>query len=765
MPPSNNTTLNRAIQDFREGNLEEAKRKLTRVLNAEPRNITALEILGATFFRQGDLQGAVEPFEKITKLKPDQPEAWHNLGIALLNLRRYERALKVYDRVTSIKADDAEAWSNHGNALAGLGQYEKALSSYDQAIRLRPDHADAWSNRGNVLKELQRCEKALECYDKAIDLKPDHADAWSNRAITLVVLKRHNEALTSFDKAISIRPNFAETWSNRGVALKELKQYDQALASLDKAISLKPDYADAWSNRGIVLKEIKHYEHAIASFDKAVELKPDFASAWFSRGNTLTETKRQEDALASYDKVISINPEYEFCLGQKLYTQLHMCNWESLQAQRTRLAERVSEGIPVSLPFPLLALFDDPQILKRAADIFVKAKFPLRATPFAFPENNDVDKIRIGYYSADFHNHATAYLMAELFEVHNRDHFEIFAFSFGPNKQDDMRKRISAGVDHFHDVSDKSDREIAELSRTLGIHIAVDLKGFTKDSRTGIFAEICAPMQINYLGYPGTMAAPYIDYIVADAVLIPTEMQNYYTEKIVYLPDCYQINDSKRAISKAEFAREDFGLPDDQFVFCCFNNNYKILPETFDSWMRILQSVEGSVLWLIESNAFSAVNLRREATARGIDERRLVFAKSMELDKHLARQRLADLFLDSLPCNAHTTTSDALWAGLPVLTQVGQSFAARVSASLLKAIGLTELITYDAKQFESLAIELASDPSKLATIREKLKTNKTNSSLFNARTFAKHIESAYSQMVAQFKSGKKPDHIYVTKSD
>jgi len=289
----------------------------------------------------------------------------------------------------------------------------------------------------------------------------------------------------------------------------------------------------------------------------------------------------------------------------------------------------------------------------------------------------------------------------------------------------------------------------------------VDLKGFTQDSRTGIFAEICAPIQINYLGYPGTMAAPYIDYIVADPVLIPTEMQNYYTEKVIYLPDCYQINDGKRSISQNAFTREEFGLPEDQFVFCCFNNNYKVLPATFDSWMRILQSVEGSVLWLMQSNTWSATNLRKEAATRGIDESRLVFAKSMRLDEHLARHRLADLFLDTLPCNAHTTTSDALWAGLPVLTQIGQSFAARVSASLLSAIGLPELITQDAKQYESLAIELAQNPSKLSSIRQKLEANKTTSPLFNANVFAKHIENAYSQIIERYKTGQKPEHIDV----
>jgi predicted O-linked N-acetylglucosamine transferase (SPINDLY family) len=761
MPPSINAVLNQALQDFNRGNLEEAKKKLSYILNIQPRNVAALEILGALFFRQGNPQEAIKPFEKITKIKPSYPEAWHNLGIALLTLEQYEQALAVYDRVIAIKSEYAEAWSNHGNALAGLEQYERALISLDNAIARRQNYPEAWSNRGNVLRELGEFEQALASYDKAISLNPDYAEAWSNRGATLLRLKQQEEALTSYDKAIDLKPSYAEAWANRGVALKQLKRHEQALASYDKAISLKPDYAEAWSFSGVALQELKQYEQALACFDKAISYKPNYANAWFCRGEMLAESKLYEEALISLDKVINIKPDYEFCLGQKLHVQMHMCMWEDLESQLSKLSENISNEIPASSPFSMLALLDEPKILQSAADIYVQAKFPAQVSSVTFDKKNETERIRIGYYSADFRNHAVAYLIAELFEVHDRSRFEIFGFSFGPNKQDEMRERISVSMDHFFDVSSKSDLEIVKLSRANGIDIAVDLIGFTHGSRTGIFAERCAPIQVNYLGYPGTMAAPYIDYIIADPVLIPPEMQNYYSEKVVYLPDCYQSNDGKRRISQNEFTREEFGLPDDQFVFCCFNNNYKILPQTFDSWMRILKSVEDSVLWLIQANDWSTTNLRKEAAARGIDESRLVFAKRMELEDHLARHRLADLFLDTLPYNAHTTASDALWAGLPVLTQIGQSFAARVSASLLTAIGLPELITRDTKQYESLAIELAQNPSKLSSIRQKLEANKTTSPLFNASVFAKNIENAYSQIMERYTAGQKPEHIYV----
>ena len=299
------------------------------------------------------------------------------------------------------------------------------------------------------------------------------------------------------------------------------------------------------------------------------------------------------------------------------------------------------------------------------------------------------------------------------------------------------------------------------MSRDLGIDIAIDLKGFTQDNRMGIFAERCARVQINYLGYPGTLAAPYFDYIVADKTLIPHESQQYYTEKIIYLPHSYQVNDSKRKISNRVFTRQQLGLPKSGFVFCCFNNNYKILPETFDVWMRLLKTVNGSVLWLFEDNPTAAKNLRKEATNRGVDPARLVFAPRMELEDHLARHRVADLFIDTLPCNAHTTASDALWAGLPVLTQMGQSFAARVAASLLNAMDLPELITKTQGEYEARAIELANNPLRLTEIKKKLERNRETSPLFNGQLFARHIEAAYTEIHRRHLSGKKPDHINV----
>jgi hypothetical protein len=411
------------------------------------------------------------------------------------------------------------------------------------------------------------------------------------------------------------------------------------------------------------------------------------------------------------------------------------------------------------LPFPVLAITDSSQIHKQVTEIFVQAKCAPNDTLGPIPSYGRHPKIRLAYFSADLHNHATAYLMAELFEKHDRERFELYAFSFGPDKLDDMRVRVMAAFDHFIDIRGMTDQKAAELARELEIDIAIDLKGFTQDGRTDIFAYRTAPIQISYLGYPGTMGASYFEYLVADHTIIPPEAQQYYSEKIIYLPDSYQVNDRQRAISDKVFTKAQLGLPEEGFVFCCFNNNYKILPQTFDIWMRLLQQVEGSVLWLFEANPTAMTNLKKEAQKRGIHPERLVFAKWMPPAEHLARQRLADLFIDTLPYNAHTTASDALWAGLPVLTLIGQSFASRVAASLLNAIGLPELITHSEQEYEQKALELANNSKQLVQIKAKLAANRLTTPLFDTERFRKNLEQAYLEVYERHQAGLPVGHV------
>ena len=676
---------------------------------------------------------------------------WHAAA-----MRAVTDALATYDRALAVRPDYADALNNRGLTLDALHQFEDALVSYDQAIALKPDYAEAFYNRGNALQELKRFDEALASYDKALALKPDYAEAFNNRGIALQELKRFDEALASYDKALALKPDYAEAFNNRGNALKELKRFDEALASYDKALALKPDYPEAFTNRGAALQELKRLDEALTSYDKALALKPDYAEAFNNRGNALQELKRLDEALASYDKALALKPDHAHAFSGIADCVNMLCDWRRTTAFADDVIAHVADKKSIISPFTLLGYSADPALQLQCARNLVADKIPLRPRPLWTGTTWRHDKVRIAYLSADFHRHATAYLMAELFERHDRSRFEIIGVSFGEDDKSEMRKRLVAAFDQFHDVRAKSDEEVAKLLHDLQVDIAIDLKGYTQDSRPSILAYRPAPIQANYLGFPGTMGAEFIDYIIADNTVAPFEHQSFYTEKIVHLPNCYQVNDTKRKIAERTPTRQEAGLPETGFVFCCFNNNWKITPDVFGVWMRLLHAVEGSVLWLFGDNESAERNLRTEAQARGIDPARLVFARRLPLDEHLARHRLADLFLDTLPCNAHTTASDALWAGLPVLTREGTAFAGRVAASLLYAVGLPELVTHSIEDYEALALRLARDPSLLEGYRNRLATNRLTHPLFDTDRFRHHIEAAYLQMWKIWQRGEQP---------
>ncbi|NTU58114.1 MAG: tetratricopeptide repeat protein [Chlorobiaceae bacterium] len=748
-----------------QGQLAQAQRHCLEILEILPDHVDALTLLGVIALYEQNLLRAVEWFDRVIAISPYNAVIHFRRGVALQVLVRLEEAISSYDKAIGVKPDHAEAWSNRGLALHGLKRFDDALASYGKAIAINQEYAEAYYNLGFTLQELTRPEEAISCYDKATTIKPDYAEAWSNRGLALQELKRFEAALASYDKALEIRHEYAEAWYNRGNVLKELRHSAMALASYDRAITIRPDYAEAYLNRGNVFLDIGQFEDALINYNRAIGINPHYASAYSNRGAALKELRRFEAALASYGQALSINPEGEFWLVAYFHIKMVICDWSSFGELSDQLAINIMQEERACNPFPVLALTDSPVMIQQAASNYVGNRHAEPPQGYENIQRERRGKIRIGYYSADFHNHATAQLMVELFEMHDRSRFEIIAFSFGPDPQnDDMRKRLLLAFDRFIDVRAISDRDVASLSRELEIDIAVDLKGFTKDARTDIFAFRAAPVQVNYLGYPGTMVAEYIDYLIADHTLIPERLQPYYTEKIAYLPDTYQVNDAKRRIADKIFSREDMGLPQTGFVFCCFNNNYKITPETFDCWMRILKSIEGSVLWLFEDSPQASANLHREAVRRGVDPGRLVFAQRMALPEHLARHRLADLFLDTLPYNAHTTASDALWAGLPVLTCMGESFAGRVAASLLNAIELPELITLSQEGYEALAIELATDQDKLAGIRRKLEKNRLSTPLFDIGRFTRHIEAAYTEMYERHRLNLAPDHIYIRPS-
>jgi predicted O-linked N-acetylglucosamine transferase (SPINDLY family) len=745
-----------------QGKFSEAECIYEDVLRQAPAHFDALHLLGVIALQSGNAQRGIDLIKKAIAINPRVAAAHSNLGRAFKELKRPSDAVASHNKAIALDPKYAEAYNSRGNALVDLKRFKEAVSNYDRAIALKPDYALAYYNRGIAFMDLGRAEDALASYDKTIALNPQSAEAYNNRGNALVNLKRYEEALVSCDRALALRREHPEAYNTRGNALRQLQRNPEALSSYSKAIELKPDYAEAYANRGNLLTEMKRREEALADYDKAITLKPDFAEAYTHRGNVLGELKRVDEALASYSRAMEIDPDHELLHGAWLHTKMRVCDWSDFDNQVAGLARKVERSAKVVPPFSFLALSDSLALQRTAAEALVAVEFPPSNSLPAIAKYPKLKKIRLGYFSADFREHAVAALVAELFERHDRSRFEVVAFSMGPDTRDDMHRRLKRTFDKFIDIQTQSDRDVALLARSFGVDIAIDLGGFTADSRTKIFAMRAAPIQVNYLGYPGTMGANYMDYLIADPVVIPESNRLHFTEKIVYLPNTYQANDRKRRIADKTFTRVATGLPQQGLVFCCFNNNHKITPEVFDCWMRILKQVDGSVLWLLEDNATAGRNLRREAERRGVSGERIVSADRAPHAEHLARQRLADLFLDTLPYNAHTTASDALWAGVPVLTCTGDAFAGRVAASLLNAIGLPELVTPTLQAYEALAVDLAIHPVKLGEIRRKLAANRLSTPLFDTPLFTRHVEEAYTSMCERYWADLPPDHIRVS---
>lgn len=727
---------------------------------------------------RGDLQEAEAGYARAIKLRPDYAEAHYNLGVLLQDRDDVDSARAAYLKTLESAPNHAKAHNNLGAMNQNAGDLDAAESQYQSAIELNPDYAEAHNNLGGVYQERGMLEVAAKCYRRATEINPDYAEAFNNLATALHGMGTLQEAANMCRRALDIRPDYAEGLNTLGVILQDLGSRDEAAVNLNRAVEISPDYGEALNSLGVVLREkgdfdravetharavdispdnpdahnnlgvaLKHtgsLDEAIESFHRALELNPDYFEAHNNLGVLYQSKGAFDEAVASFKRALEIDPGYDIAYSQMLHQQAHMCDWAAMAESRNAVKRLGIRKTRVS-PFSMVVLDDDParnlirsQIYTR--DKYTRPEFPAPARPTIRPK-----RLRIGYFSADFHNHATMHLMAKLFAEHDRDAFEIYAYSFGMESDGEMRQRLIKDVDVFRDVRTVGDEEAARMAREDGIDIAVDLKGHTKGARSGILAFRPAPVQIAYLGYPGSTGAPFIDYVIADETVIPPDAQQHYSEKVIYLPNTYQVNDDTRRIAGHTPSRTECGLPETGFVFCCFNAGYKITPAEFDVWMRLLRAVEDSVLWLLDGNKWSEANLRAEAEARGVDGNRIVFAKRRPLDEHLARCRQADLFLDTFTCNAHTTASDALWAGLPVITKLGEGFAARVAGSLLKAVGLPELVTETTEDYEVLALALATDPERHADLKSRLALNRDTQPLFDTGLFAKHLEAAYQQ--------------------
>jgi protein O-GlcNAc transferase len=669
---------------------------------------------------------------------------------------RLDEAESLYRALLAVDKKHVRVLQMLGLLMARRGRYDESERLLRDALRLKPNEAGWQFNYGNVLVALGRFDDAMAAFDKTLALNPRFADAHLNRGALFVRQKRFDDAIACFDAAIAINPAYAAAHSNRGHALEELRRFDDAVASHGKAVALDPSRADLLAARANALHKLKRFDEALADIAQALALAPGNAEYLYNRGNILYELKRYEEAFAAYDAAFQREPKLEFLEGDRLFTKLLFCDWTQWEAKTSHLAAEIAAGRPASRPFSFLPVPASPSLQLTCAKGFSQRQCP-SLMPLWRGKRYDHDRIRIAYLSADFREHPVAHLLAGVLENHDRARFETVAISFGPDDAGPIRNRIERAFERFLDVRDKSDAEIAQLLHDAEIDIAVDLMGPTQGARPGILSFRPAPIQALYLGYAGSSGAGHIDYIIADKIVIPDDEQQFYSEKIVYLPDTYMATDTRRAVAAHTPSRAEQGLPESGVVFCSFNNSYKITPPVFDVWMRLLREIDGSVLWLSHINDAATANLRREAEARGVWPERLVFAPRVALNEdHLARYRQADLFLDTQPFGAHSTASDALWAGVPVLTCAGSTFASRVAASLLHAIGLDDLVTTSLPAYEALALALARDRMRLDAVRGRIAERRASWPLFDTERFTRNLEAAYTMMWERCRRGEPP---------
>jgi len=598
----------------------------------------------------------------------------------------------------------------------------------------------------------EKFNEAENLFLEALTLFPNRVSILINLAASQIKQKKFEEAKKNLEKVIINDQENVEAHLNLGTIALELNKPYRALDYFNHAIQLNPNYAEAFFGRSNYYLKINNYEAALNDINQTLYLKNNYYEALFNKALILNKLNRYEEALAIFKKIYECKEDFPYVLGQIISNQQLSVNWDDINLYVSKLLKDISKKSNLISPFYFLSLIDSPRMQLSLSKAWAINNYSSISRYKNFNKNKDKDKIKVGYYSSDFYCHATAYLMMELFELHDKNIFEIVAFSYSPKIHDECRQRLLKSFDNFIDVSGNSDVKVAELSRNLNIDIAIDLKGYTENGRPGIFAYGAAPIQVSYLGYPGTLGANFYDYIIADKKIIPMESRKFYSEKIIYLPNSYQANDTKRFIPTNLVKRIEHNLPEDKFVYCCFNNNYKINSIILDSWTKILKTVENSVLWLLADNNSARLNLIKEFNSRGILSNRIIFANRCSLTEHLSRHQLADLFLDTFPYNAHTTASDALWAGLPVITIQGKAFASRVASSLLCATYLSELITHDKEGYEFLAINLATNLEKLKLIKSKLVANRLTCPLFDTSKFLKHYESALLQIHKNFYS-------------
>jgi protein O-GlcNAc transferase len=747
--------LQQAAIAHERGLLAEAELLYKKVLKKDRYHFETICRLGVLRVQQSRFLEAAELFRRAIQRDDKSADAHHYLAFALTGVDDFEEAKRHYEAALRLRADFFVAHNNFGHLLMRRGLFEEAILQFEKALALKPDYAEAHNNLGNVLHLLSLPEEAIAHYRKAITIKPDYAESYWNMANSLRTLGSFDEAITSYDQAIAIRPNYPEAYNSLANTFRILNKNEEAVVRYEKAIELKPGYVDAHINVAELLGWLGRQDDSLRHFDQALAINPNNAIALVKRGAMLMMGHRYKDAFDNFQSASLINSENRYALDGMARSSAAACDWARSEPLVAQLTSQVIQG-GFADPPSFLAFSNDPAALLTCAETFATEETPPGREQLWNGQIWRNSKIRLGYLSAGFHQHPTAYLTAELIEIHDRSRFEVLGFSVGPDDGSEIRGRIVRAFDEFHDVRSKTDLDVAKQINEMEVDILIDRSGYTVNSRPGIVSYRPAPIQVNYIGFPGSLGANCYDYVIADRIVLPFDQQPFYTEKIVHLPDCYLVNDSRELGLPAAPNRLQAALPERGFVFCCFNNHLKITAPLFEIWMRLLRARDESVLWLLGDNPVAQENLRKEACARGLDPARLVFAPRVPLDQHLARHRLADLFLDTLPYNAHTTARDALLSGVPLITCLGETFAGRVAASVLEAAGLSELVTANLEEYQSLALRLASDPESLRALREKLAQNRRRCAFFDSDRYRRHIESCYATMWQLWQDGLNP---------
>lgn len=749
--------IQQALACIHGGQLPQAQALCRQVLAREPRNFNALQLLGHIALQGREYPGAARWLTAALAVNSASAPVHSNLAVALLALGRAREALECCETALRLKSDFPEAQVNHGHALLALGRSSEALDSYDRGLVLEPRFSDAHIGRVNVLLALKRYADAVTSCESLLQIDGRSLDAWNLRGTALLKLQRRDEALRSFDHALSFHPNSAETHNNRGTVLRDLKRLDEALAAYERALRLRPEFAQVYCNVANVGLDMGRIEEAVAHCDRALAIHPDFPEALNIRGTALRVLKRYAEAASTYESLLRVAPDYGQATSYLLSAKASLADWSGRVELSDRIIQRIADGDSASAPHAFLWISDSAKAQLQCATLYSREQFPAFA-PLWTGERYCHDRLRIAYLSADFTDHPVSHLLAGVLERHDRSRFETLGVSlFEDASRNAMRLRMRNAFDHFYDAGDEVDGAIATRLREREIDIVVDLTGHTRNGRLGVLAHRPAPLQIHYLGFAGTSGADYVDYVIGDETVIPPEHERYFSERLICMPHTFLPNDDTQTIALDTPRRGDLGLPEAGFVFCAFNNTYKIGPAMFDVWMRLLRETPGSVLWLRGGEEAVVANFRREAEVRGVTADRLAFASRVpSMAAHLARYRQADLFLDTLPYGAHATARDALWAGLPVLTCTGSSFASRVAASLLTALDLPELIAASLEEYGDRALLLAHSPGMLAELRGKLTHQPAIRPAFDTDLYREHLEAAYLKVHEHQRQGGLP---------